>query len=112
MALFININDDSFTREVLNSEIPVIVEFTAEWCGPCKQLEPILIELFQDSKKEIRLARIDIDNCIQTTQQYQVMSIPTLILFVNGEARQRVKGKQPADKIMEKFSPFLEEKTL
>lgn len=108
MALFININDNSFSNEVLHSKIPVIVEFTAEWCGPCKQLEPILVELFQDSKKEIRLARVDIDNCIQTTQQYQVMSIPTLILFVNGEARQRVKGKQPGDKILEKFSPFLE----
>jgi len=108
MSSFINISDSSFANEVLNSKIPVLVEFSAVWCGPCRQLEPVLEELFQELDRNIRLARIDIDSCVETTLQYQVMSVPTLILFINGEARQRVSGKQPRDRIEEKFFPFLE----
>jgi thioredoxin 1 len=108
MSAFININDSSFPEEVLQSKVPVLVEFGAVWCGPCRQLEPILEELFKTWDGKIRLAKIDIDQCVETTLQYQVMSVPTLILFIDGHARQRVSGKQPRDRIIEKFWPFLE----
>jgi thioredoxin 1 len=108
MSAFININDSTFQTEVLQSKVPVLVEFGAVWCGPCRQLEPILEDLFQNWNGKVRLAKIDIDQSVDTTLQYQVMSVPTLILFIDGHARQRVSGKQPRDRIIEKFFPILE----
>lgn len=108
MGSFVNITDSSFESEVLASQVPVLVEFGAEWCGPCRQMEPLLEQLAAaDWQGKVRLAKIDVDQSINTTMQFQVMSVPTLILFVNGEARQRVSGKQPRDRLVEKFSPFL-----
>lgn len=108
MGSFVNITDTSFESEVLASQVPVLVEFGAEWCGPCRQMEPLLEQLAAaDWQGKVRLAKIDVDQSVNTTMQFQVMSVPTLILFVNGEARQRVSGKQPRDRLVEKFSPFL-----
>ena len=108
MGSFISISDSSFDNEVLQSSVPVLVEFGAEWCGPCRQMEPILEQLASaDWKGKVRLAKIDVDQSVNTTMQFQVMSVPTLILFINGEARQRVSGKQPRDRLVEKFTPFL-----
>ena len=108
MSFFVNINDASFDFEVLKSQLPVLVEFGAEWCGPCRQMEPLLEQLAAgDWKGKLRLAKIDVDQSVNTTMQFQVMSVPTLILFVNGEARQRVSGKQPRDRLVEKFSPYI-----
>ena len=107
MASFISINDISFDQEVLKSAVPVIVEFGAVWCGPCRQLEPVLEQLASEWNGKVRLAKIDVDESVSTAMRFQVMSLPTLILFVNGEARQRLSGKQPRDKLVEKFSPFI-----
>jgi thioredoxin 1 len=108
MSSFINLNDSSFENEVLHSQVPVLVEFGAEWCGPCRQMEPLLEQLATaDWKGKVRLAKVDVDQSVDTTMQFQVMSVPTLILFVDGEARQRVSGKQPRDRIIEKFAPFI-----
>lgn len=108
MSPFVNINDGSFHQEVLKSQVPVLVEFGAVWCGPCRQMEPVLEQLANEWKGKIRLAKVDVDESVQTVLQFQVMSVPTLILFVGGEARQRVSGKQPRDRLVEKFQPFLE----
>lgn len=107
MGSFTNVNDSSFEQEVLKSSTPVLVEFGAEWCGPCRQMEPILEQLAAEWKGKVRLAKVDVDESIQTTMQFQVMGVPTLILFVNGEACQRLSGKQPRDRLVEKFSPYL-----
>ncbi len=107
MASFININDASFKQEVLNSAVPVIVEFGAEWCGPCRQMEPVLEQLAAEWDGKVRLAKLDVDESVNIVLQFQVMSVPTLILFVNGEACQRVSGKQPRDRLVEKFSPYI-----
>jgi thioredoxin 1 len=109
MSSFTNINDSSFEIEVLQSQLPVLVEFGAEWCGPCRQLEPLLEQLAAaDWKGRVRLVKVDVDQSVDTTMQFQVMSVPTLILFVNGEVRQRISGKQPRDRLVEKFSPYIE----
>jgi len=105
--LFQDINDASFDKEVLQSLVPVLVEFGAEWCGPCRQMEPLLEQLATEWNGKVRLAKLDVDESVNTVLQYQVMSVPTLILFIHGEARQRVSGKQPRDRLVEKFSPFL-----
>ncbi len=108
MSLFVNIFDSTFEQEVKQSATPVLVEFGAEWCGPCRQMEPILEQLANGEwKDKVRLAKVDVDQNVQMTMQFQVMSVPTLILFVNGEARQRVSGKQPYHRLIEKFSPHL-----
>ncbi len=107
MASFKNINDASFNQEVLKSVVPVIVEFGAEWCGPCRQMEPVLEQLAAEWDGKVRLAKLDVDESVNTVLQFQVMSVPTLILFVNGEACQRVSGKQPRDRLVEKFSPYI-----
>jgi thioredoxin len=107
VSSFININDASFDQEVIKSTVPVLVEFGAEWCGPCRQMEPVLEQLAGEWNGKVRLARIDVDESVALTMQFQVMSVPTLILFVKGEARQRLSGKQPRDRLVEKFSPYL-----
>ena len=108
MSSFKPINDSSFNQEVLKSTTPVLVEFGAEWCGPCRQMEPVLEQLaLTDWKGKLRLAKIDVDESVNITMQFQVMSVPTLILFVNGEARQRLSGKQPRDRLVDKFAPYI-----
>jgi thioredoxin 1 len=107
VSSFVHINDASFTQEVLQSPVPVLVEFGAEWCGPCRQMEPLLEQLAAEWKDKVRLAKVDVDESVNTVLQFQVMGVPTLMLFVNGEVCQRVSGKQPLDRLVEKFSPYL-----
>ncbi|NLG98494.1 MAG: thioredoxin [Chloroflexi bacterium] len=107
MSSFINLDDSSFDQEVLNSPVPVLVEFGAEWCGPCRQLEPILEQMAAEWDKKVRLAKVDVDQSVNTAMKFQVMSLPTLILFVDGQACERLSGKQPRDRMVEKFSPFI-----
>ena len=107
MGSFLSVNDHSFECEVLQSSLPVLVEFSAEWCGPCKQIEPLLEQLSAEWQDQVRLVKVDVDQSVDTTLRYQVMSLPTVILFINGEARQRVSGKQPRDRLVEKFFPFI-----
>lgn len=107
MGAFININDHTFEKEVILSPKPVLVEFGAEWCGPCRQMEPILEQLADEWQNKLSLAKVDVDESVDLVMKFQVMSVPTLILFVNGEPCQRVSGKQPRDRLIEKFSPYL-----
>jgi thioredoxin 1 len=108
MSSFVNISDSTFDQEVLKSGLPVLVEFGAEWCGPCRQMEPVLEQILNaEWKGKVRLAKVDVDESVNITMQFQVMSVPTLILFVGGEARQRLSGKHPRDRLVEKFAPYL-----
>lgn len=107
MSAFVQINDGTFEQEVRKSPVPVLVEFGAEWCGPCRQMEPVLEQLAAEWQGKVRLAKIDVDESVNLTMQFQVMSVPTLILFVNGEAAQRLSGKQPRDRLVEKFFSYL-----
>ncbi len=108
MGKFKTVNDTSFQQEVLKSPTPVLVEFGAEWCGPCRQMEPVLEQLASSEwNGKVSLVKVDVDQSVDTTMQFQVMSVPTLILFIRGEARQRLSGKQPRDRLVEKFKPFL-----
>ncbi|HEX9019472.1 MAG TPA: thioredoxin family protein [Anaerolineaceae bacterium] len=107
MSAFTTVNDASFERLVLKSPTPVLVEFGAEWCGPCRQMEPVLEQLATLWKGKVILAKIDVDESIAITTRLGVQGVPTLILFVNGEVCQRLSGKQPRERLIEKFSPFL-----
>jgi thioredoxin 1 len=107
MSSFITITEDNFTIQVLQSAVPVLLEFGAVWCGPCKRMEPELEKLGESLDGKLALARLDVDECIDLTQRYQVMSVPTLVLFVNGEPTARMSGFQPRDRILSKIDPFL-----
>lgn len=101
------INSENFEREVLQSEQPILVEFGAVWCAPCKRLEPEMERLQASLGNRIRLGKVDVDDSSDLAINYSVMSVPTLILFIGGEERQRVTGFVPLPKLIEKFEPHL-----
>ena len=79
------INDKSFESEVVNSELPVLIDFWAEWCGPCKEISPILDEISNEMHKKIKIVKVNIDDNPNIPNQYGVQSIPTLLIFKKGE---------------------------
>ncbi len=102
-----NIQGSQFEEQVLKSKLPVMVEFGAAWCGPCKRMEPELEKLALKWKGRMRLVHMDVDENSDLAVQMNVMSVPTVILFVDGEIRQRVMGYQPLERLVEKFEAYL-----
>ena len=82
----LNVEDKNFKEKVLEADKPVLCDFWAEWCGPCKQISPVLIELAEDYKEKILVAKVNIDQNPEAPSNYGVMSIPTLILFKDGKS--------------------------
>jgi thioredoxin 1 len=80
------VNDDNFESEVLNAEKPVLVDFYADWCGPCKMLAPVLEEIAHEYADKVKITKVNVDQSPDTAQKYGVRGIPTLILFKNGNA--------------------------
>jgi thioredoxin 1 len=100
-----DVNQAEWESEVLGSDTPVLVDFWAEWCGPCKMIAPIVDEIAEEYEGKVRVAKVDADANQQVLQQYGIMGIPTLILFKNGEAVERITGFKPKDKILGKLIP-------
>jgi thioredoxin 1 len=107
MSEITHITEDTFQNEVLESPQPVLVDFTAVWCGPCKLLEPVVKELAAEWDGRARVVKLDVDNNVSIAMQYQVMGVPTLMLFVEGEPVERLTGYQPKARVERKFSPHL-----
>ena len=101
-----DVTDDSFERDVLQADGPVIVDFWAPWCGPCKAIEPALEEIAGQSG-QVELVRIDIDANPRTANRYGVLSIPTVTLFDRGEARATVYGARPKKHFLQTFGAYL-----
>jgi len=93
--------DDSFEVDVLKADVPVVVDFWAEWCGPCKMIAPHLEELANDKGEQIRIAKVNIDDNPMTPTKYGVRGIPTLMLFKNGEIAATKVGALPKSKLYE-----------
>jgi len=100
----VNLNEANFKSEVLQSPAPVLVDFGAEWCAPCKRLDPILEQLSARWNGRVRVVRVDVDENSSLAMQMQVMSVPTLILFVNGSEALRLVGLQSQEKIEAKIN--------
>ena len=95
------VSDDSFQADVLDSSEPVIVDFWAEWCGPCKQIAPALEEIANEMGDKVKVAKVNVDENPSTPSKYGVRGIPTLILFKNGEVASTQVGALPKGKIQE-----------
>ena len=96
----IHVDDQSFAREVLAADLPVLVDFWAEWCGPCHIIAPAVEEIADERSATLRVAKLNVDHSPDTAQRYGVLSIPTLILFEGGEERGRLIGAQGKDAIL------------
>jgi len=107
MAAISTTSDAAFEADVLNADLPVLVDFGAEWCHPCKQLDPIVEELAAEWQGKVRVVKLDIDQNVSTTMKYGVMGVPTLMLFVGGQVKERLSGYQPKRKILDKLEPAL-----
>lgn len=103
----IEVTDKTFEEMVLNAELPTVVDFWAVWCGPCKMIAPVLEQIADEYAGQLQVAKLDVDSNNATTFQYGVMSIPTLILFKEGEVVERVVGNMPKEKLLAKLTPHL-----
>ncbi len=107
MAEIISVDDATFDTEVVQAGGAVLVDFGAEWCHPCKQLDPIVEELAGEWEGKVKVVKLDIDENVDTTMKYQVMGVPTLILFKDGEPVERLTGFVPRNKIESTLNPHL-----
>jgi thioredoxin 1 len=107
MANLINVNEASFQEEVVEAGKPVLVDFWAPWCGYCQRLAPVLEELDAEMGDKIKIVKINVDENRALAQQHGVMSLPTMILFKNGESAEKLMGFMPKANIAAKISPLI-----
>jgi len=108
MGIFPEATDMNFETEVLQSEQPVLVDFWAEWCGPCKMIAPIVEQIAHDYQGHLKVMKLDVDDNQATAMNYSVLGIPTLILFKGGKESERVTGYMPKERLLSKLRPHLE----
>ena len=107
MAKIVEFNDATFETEVVKSGGMVLVDFGAEWCHPCKQLDPIVEELAEEWRESVTVGKVDIDQNVNSAMKYGVMGVPTLILFKDGVLVERLTGFVPKKRILDRFSPHI-----
>lgn len=107
MSTEVTITQDNFTAEVIESEIPVVVDFWADWCMPCKMVAPVLEQISQDYAGKLKVAKVDVDDNGAIAQQYNIVSIPTLLLFKDGEVVSQQVGAVPREKIEGMFKAYV-----
>ena len=107
MANILELNETNFQSEVLESDVPVLVDFTATWCGPCKQLAPVIEEIAAEYEGRVKVAKVDIDAARSLSAQYRVMSVPTVLLFAGGNVKEQMVGVHPKEIFTDKIDHVL-----
>ncbi len=90
-----NINDNNFKQEVLEEDLPVLVDFWAEWCGPCRMVAPVVEQIAKEYKGKLKVCKLNVDEAPKTASSYGIMSIPTLAIFKNGKVVDKILGALP-----------------
>ena len=106
MADITAVTDNNFQAEVIESDTPVLVDFWAPWCGPCRVVAPVLEEIASE-RDDVRIVKLNVDENQQTAAQYEVLSIPTMILFRNGQVATKVIGAMPRKRLEAQLEPAL-----
>ena len=101
------VTDDTFDEVVLKADLPTVVDFWAVWCGPCKMIAPVLEEIAKEYDGQLQIAKLDVDHNNGSAMRYGVMSIPTLIVFKDGQSVERIVGFMPKAKLLSKITPHL-----
>ncbi|HPF35866.1 MAG TPA: thioredoxin [Candidatus Krumholzibacteria bacterium] len=107
MSGMIHVTDENFEAEVLQSDVPVLVDFSATWCGPCKQLKPIVEELAGQFDGRIKVAHVDVDQARNSAMKFGVMSVPTVLYMKGGKVQDQQIGLTSKDKMVEKINALL-----
>jgi thioredoxin 1 len=103
----VSVTDNSFDAEILKCDIPVVADFWAEWCEPCQAMEPSLKEIAGEYDERLKIVRVDIELNPTVTSNYAVLTIPTLIIFKNGQEVERINGRQSKEALLEQITPHL-----
>lgn len=101
------VNDAAFDAEVLKSDLPVLVDFWAPWCGPCRMMEPVLKEIAEEYSGKVVVGKLNVDENPGTATKFDILSIPTLLVFNNGEVAKKLVGAMPKKRLLEELAQWL-----
>jgi thioredoxin 1 len=101
------LTDTTFDEEIGASDVPLIVDFWAEWCGPCRMVAPVLEQIASENAGKVRLAKLNVDDAPGIAQRFGIMSIPTLLVFKDGQAKKRIVGAKGKGQLLEDLAEFL-----